>query len=117
DISLVSLTIDARNVVVVPEAALKDSTQKSGLYAKIGSVKVSSFRLWSLLFSNRIAARKIHIGKPELILYKSDSTKTANPEGIKNQVVKPFKSVIDVSDVELTNGSVLIKDKRDRVEL
>src|SRR5690606_13192946 len=74
-------------------------------------------RLWSLLFSNRIAARKIHIGKPELILYKSDSTKTANPEGIKNQVVKPFKSVIDVSDVELTNGSVLIKDKRDRVEL
>lgn len=117
DVSLLTLTIDAHNVVVAPKAALKDSTQKSGIYAKIGSVKVSSFRVWALLFSDRISAKKIHIDNPELILIKSDSTKTANVRGIKNQVVEPFKNVIDVADVDLTRGSVIIKDSRERIEL
>ncbi len=117
DISLISATIKANEIVIVPKSALK-SEEKAGLYAKIESVEVQQFSVWNILFSDKITARKIAIKKPELLLYKKDSVKTAYSKGLRNQVVEPFGQLIGVSEVELSQGKFqMLNAKTQKLQL
>lgn len=103
DVSLWSGSIVARQVVVVPKAALTDSVTKAGIYAKIDAIEVTRFKVWDLLFNDRIKAKSIRIERPEVTLYQQKK-----PATVKESVVKPFGKVIVVSDIYLTNGTAAI---------
>ncbi|WP_293871196.1 hypothetical protein [Flavobacterium sp.] len=59
DISLLHTTIKADAIVIIPKAALKDSRNKSGIYAKIGSLQIKDFKVWNLLFNDKLKAKGI----------------------------------------------------------
>ncbi|HMI07620.1 MAG TPA: hypothetical protein VK528_08750 [Flavobacterium sp.] len=105
--SLIDGYIKAEGIVILPKTAVEDSTLKSGIYAKVNSIEVKDFKIWSVLFSDRIKAHSITIIKPEVILYKK-SDKTVNPKNIRNAVVAPFEKVISVKDIYLYNGDIKI---------
>lgn len=107
DYSLIDGYIKASGITVLPKSAVKDSTLKSGIYATINSIEIKDFKIWSVLFSDRIKARSITITTPEVILYKQNE-KTINPKNLNKEVVAPFDKVISVSDVYLYNGDVKI---------
>lgn len=107
DYSLIDGYIKATDIIILPKAAVKDTLLKSGIYAKVHSVEIQNFKIWSVLFSDRIRAKSITVTSPEIILYKKND-KGVNPKNIKNAVVAPFEKVISVSDVYLYNGNVKI---------
>lgn len=107
DYSLIDGYIKANDITIVPKAAVKEDTLKSGIYATVKTVEIKNFQLLSILFSDRIKARSITITSPEVILYKK-SEKTVNPKNLRNAVVAPFEKVVSVSDVYLYNGDVKI---------
>lgn len=109
NVSLLSATIKATDISVVPKAALKDSTQKAGIYAKVESVEVSRFSVISLFFSDRIKAGSITVRKPQITIYKKDEKKTQYSKSLSDDVVAPFEKVISVSQVALQNGDVTIR--------
>ncbi len=103
DVSLFNSTIVARDIVVVP----KDSAgakQKLGLYAHIETVNVNSFKLWDIIFSNKLRADNIRVSRPNVMLYKE-----ANPAPEKKpKPEKPFSKVIVVSAVMIENGNLKV---------
>lgn len=103
DVSLWSSNIVAKGIVVVPKEALKDSINKSGIYANVEAIKVTDFKIWDMVFNDKIKARRITIEKPQIILYRKDKKAT-----IKESVVGPFDKIISVSDIDLKNGDVKI---------
>jgi hypothetical protein len=102
-ISLLHNTINANEIVIVPKAALRDTVNKAGIYAKIHSIEVRDFKIGSLLFSDKIKAKSITIQQPKLVLYKKKE-KT----NVRNSIVAPFEKVITVSDVFLNHGDIKI---------
>ena len=113
NVSLLSSNISADEIVIVPKAALKDSINKVGIYAKVKGVKVDNFKIWDLFISDRIKAKSITIEQPKVILYKGKKE-----ESIRNSVVKPFEKIVTVSDIYLNRGDVKIIDfKSDRAVL
>ena len=110
DVSLLDSNIKANDIVIIPKTALTDTINKSGIYAKVKSVEVKEFKLWSLLFSDKIKARSITINTPKLILYKK-SQKTGNYSSkVRSSVVAPFEKIIAVSDIYLDHGDIKIID-------
>lgn len=107
-VSLLDAAIHVDSVVLVPKKAIKDEKVKAGIYAKIQSVDVAQFSIWSVLFSDRIKARSITINKPEVILYKKNEKAINRSRSIESEVVKPFEKIIAVSDIFLKNGDVKI---------
>lgn len=107
DYSLTNGNIKASGIAILPKAAIKDTTLKSGIYATVHSVEIRNFKIWSVLFSDRIRAKSITVMSPEIILYKQND-KGVNPKNIKNTVVAPFEKVISVSNVYFYNGNLKI---------
>lgn len=107
DYSLVAGYIKARDIIIVPKAAAKADSVKSGIYATARSVEVRNFKIWSILFGDRIHARSITLIQPEIVLYKK-TDRAVNPKNIRESVVAPFEKVISVSDIYLYNGDAKI---------
>jgi hypothetical protein len=103
DVSLLNSNIKASEIVIVPKAALKDSVNKSGIYAKVQSVKVADFKIWDLAFSDKLKAKSITVEKPEVVLYKRKAK-----YDVKKAVVGPFDKIISVSDIYLHHGNLEI---------
>lgn len=103
NVSLWNGSIEASGLVVVPKEALKDSINKSGIYAHIDAIRISNFKTWDMLFHDKIRARRITIEKPQIILYKKDKKAT-----VRESVVQPFEKIISVSDIDLRNGDLKI---------
>jgi len=95
--------IKANEIVVVPKAAVLDSLNRDGIFAKIKTVEVRDFKIWSLLFSDKLQAKCITIEQPNVILYQ-----TNRKENVKNSVVAPFEKIIAVTDIYLNHGAVKI---------
>jgi len=105
--SLIDGYIKASGIKVVPKTAVQNQTIKSGLYASVRSVEINDFKIWSVIFTDRIRARSITVTRPEIIIYKQND-KGVNPKNIRNTVVAPFGKVISVSDIYLYNGDVKV---------
>lgn len=103
NVSLLTSNIAANEIVIVPKAALKDSINKAGIYGKVRNIEVKNFKIWDLVFSDKLKARSIIIQNPKVILYSKNEK-----ENIRNSVVKPFEKIISVSDVFLNHGDLKI---------
>ena len=103
EISLVHSNINAEEIVIVPKAAFKDSTNKSGIYGKISSLQINGFKVWNLLFNDKLQANSITVHRPQVTLYQKN-----NKDNIRNLVAEPFGKIVTVSDVFLNQGEFKI---------
>lgn len=117
DVSLLNSNIKANDIIIIPKAALKDTTNKSGIYAKVKSVEVKEFKIWALLFSNKIKAKSITVNTPKVILYKKSRKRTNYSSSLRVSVVAPFEKIIAVSDVYLDHGDLKIIDLKNNKAL
>ena len=107
-ISLLSKTIEATGITIIPKAQEKDSLAKNGIFASVQKIKIDNFSVFPLLFSNKIEAQTITVSKPKITLFK-DNDKTVNStKNIGSKVVAPFQKIIKVDDINLENGSFFI---------
>jgi hypothetical protein len=108
DVSIWSGYIKMDDIVILPKTALKDSLNKAGIYAKVKAVEVRNFKVWSLLFSDKLKAKSITVEQPNIILYQKDKK-----ENIKNAVVAPFEKIVSVTDIFLNHGEIKIINVKD----
>ena len=100
-ISFLDRTIFANEVILVPRATLSDTHKKSGIYSKVRTIEIRDFKIWNLLFSDKLKAKSITLERPELIVYKNKEKAS-----ILESVVDPFDKIISVSNVFLRNGDL-----------
>ena len=108
NVSLLHRNIKAEEIVIIPKAALKDTINKDGIYAQVKSVEVQNFKIWNLLFSDKLQAKSITIQQPKVILYQKNEK-----EEVRNSVVGPFEKIINVSDVFINHGDLHILHIKD----
>lgn len=102
-VSLWDSNIIADEIVIVPKGAVIDTVNKAGIYANVQNVEVKDFKIWNLIFSDKIKARSITVQQPKLILYSR-----TKKESIRNSVVAPFEKIVTVSDIYLKQGDIKI---------
>lgn len=102
-VSLWNRKIRASEIVVIPKAALTDSINKVGIYTTIDTLEVSHFKIWDVLFSDKIIAKSILIEKPAMILHKKNEK-----ENIRQSAVTSFDKIIAASDVFINHGNLTI---------
>lgn len=107
-IDLLSKNIKASELTISPKRKSKDCLKKFGIYAKIESIEITDFKIWNLIFSNRIKANSIKINTPEVFLYKNTQKAINNSKSISSDVVKPFQEIILVSNITLNKGTLKI---------
>ncbi len=107
-ISLLNSSINAEDIVLVPKAALKDTVNKAGIYAKIKSVDVVEFKIWPMVFGDKIKARSVIVNTPTVILYKKNDKAIGHSKSISSGVVAPFGKIISVPDITLKHGDLKI---------
>ena len=100
--------IKAKGIRISPRSAIKDTIKKQGIYAKIQSIEIEHFKLWDILFNDKIKANSITINAPELLLYKKTEKAIDNAKSIGSEVVKPFQQIVAVSEIYLNRGNVKI---------
>ncbi|AWI25448.1 hypothetical protein [Flavobacterium pallidum] len=101
-------SIKVKGIRLTPKKAVKDTVNKAGIYARIESVEVKDFSSMAVLFSNKIKARSITVNKPEIVFYKKTDNAMNSSKSIGSEVVKPFESIVTVSDLYLNHGDVKI---------
>jgi hypothetical protein len=106
-VSIWSGNISASGISLSPKKVEKDSA-KYGIYANVEAITVAGFKVWPLLFNDRIKARSITVTRPEVILYQRTEKAINNSKSIKSGVVEPFNQIATVSDVYIKKGSVRI---------
>lgn len=110
NISLLSQTLKATEIIVVPKSSLDIKAGKPGIYANIESLEVNRFKIWDLVFSNKIVAKNLIVEKPQVTLLQKDGKAIKNSKSIRSEVVKPFSKIIYVSDVYLNHAEVKITE-------
>lgn len=110
NVSLWDRNIDASDIIVVPRTALKDTLTKAGIYARVQSVAVADFKIWPMLFGDKIKARSITINKPEVTLYRKSKKAVDHSKTLRESVVAPFDQLIAVTDIFLHHGELRIVD-------
>lgn len=108
EIDLLSKNIKASQITISPKSKSQDSLKKIGIYAKIESIEIIEFKIWNLVFNNRIKANSIKINTPEIFLYKNTENAINNSKNVGSEVVKPFEEIILVSNITLSKGSLKI---------
>jgi len=108
DVSLLSRSILATNIILVPKSSMEDTITKAGIYANIESVEVRNFKIMDLIFTDKITAKSIHINKPGIILYQLNEKAINDVKSLRNKVVEPFRKVILVSDIYINEGDLKI---------
>ncbi|WP_395078085.1 hypothetical protein [Flavobacterium sp.] len=107
-ISLWNSSIKASQINIVPKATLKDSINKAGIYSKIESIAIENFKVWDLIFDNKIKAKTIIVTKPVFILYKKNENAINNSKSINSEIAAPFQKIIVVSNIHLVDGDLKI---------
>lgn len=107
-INLLSKNIKASQVTISPKRKQQDSFKKIGIYAKIKSIEINEFKIWDVLFKNRIKANSIIISTPEITLFKRTQHAINNSKSLGSEVAKPFEEIIMVSNITLNKGSLKI---------
>lgn len=108
EVSLLSSSILVKEAVIVPKSAVKDAINKAGIYANIETINVKDFKIWNLLFSNKIIAKSITIHQPKLVLYKNNEEAINHSKSIRESVVAPFEKIIVVPNIFLHHGDLKI---------
>ncbi|HEX8270751.1 MAG TPA: hypothetical protein VF581_12730 [Flavobacterium sp.] len=110
EVSLLNSNILAKDIVIVPKISLNNPAVKAGLYAKIPRIEVSRFKLWDLLFSQKIRARSIQITSPDVTIYREYLKAAEDKEFLKKDVVEPFQKIILISQITLSEGDLRMVD-------
>lgn len=108
DVALWSGNIKATGILLLPKASMKDTINKAGIYSRITSIEIKKFRVWDVLFNDKIKAKSITINEPHFILYKKNEKAISNARSIRSEVVEPFTKIVIVSDIYLNKGDVKI---------
>ncbi|AWG25092.1 DUF748 domain-containing protein [Flavobacterium kingsejongi] len=112
EVSLLDGNAIAKDIIIVPKSSLGKST-KAGIYATVKVIRIENISSWSLLFHNKIKARRLDVSEPEITLYKDNDRPINNSKSINENVVKPFRNVITVSDINLTKCNLKILSIKD----
>ncbi|HTO17300.1 MAG TPA: hypothetical protein VLZ83_16160 [Edaphocola sp.] len=107
-ISLVSKTINATGITIIPKVQEKDSLAKNGIYAAVGKIQIDNFSIYHLLFTNQIKAHTITVTKPIITLFKDSDITINSTKNISSQVVAPFQKIIKVANINLEEGNLFI---------
>ncbi len=118
DISLLNRNLEATEIVVVPKSSLNNSANKAGIYANIGSLEVSNFNIWDIIFSDKIHAKSLTLTKPEITIIKDRTKKVKGKnKAVRDDIVAPFSKLIYVSDVFMKNANVRMVDMKNEAIL
>lgn len=104
DVSLLSRSVFATDVVLVPKNATQSKTTLPGFYAKVPSVQINNFHVIDLIFTNKIKADAILITSPEVILYKPVQKDTTDNRDLRSKVVELLNKLILVSEISMVDG-------------
>ncbi len=107
DVAVFSGHVDITDATIVPRATLNDTANKAGIYVKVKKIQIRNFKIWSVLFSDKISARSLSLTSPEITLYQK-TDKDKHRENLKDDVIKPFEKIISVSDFFIYNGDFRI---------
>jgi hypothetical protein len=108
EVSLLSRSMMASDIIVVPKASLVNKATKEGFYAKINSVEIARFKIFDIIFNDKLRAQAINITKPEIIIYELTEEKKKDPRRIREKVVEPFRKIILVSEIAMSEGDLKI---------
>ena len=107
-IDMVDKNISAQGVAVIPKKNKELSKGKLGIYSNIKSIEIRDFKIWDILFNNKIKANSITINNPEVVLYKDDNKGIQDSKKLSSDVVAPFQQIIAVSKIIMNKGTVKI---------
>ena len=102
-VSLWKGNITANGIIIVPKAALNDSINKARIYAKVKTIKVREFKIWELVFNDKIKAKSITVDYPQVNLYQKKYK-----DKMINSVVASFEKVVSVKDIFIKHGNFKI---------
>jgi hypothetical protein len=103
DVSIWNSNVKVSGITITLKKNFTDTLTAPKIYATIVSVEIQKFRIWSLLFGDKIRARNIIIHKPVVLLYKKN--KKAPKE---DKVKKPFGKIVEVSKIQIQQGRLRI---------
>lgn len=116
DLSIWNFNIKINDISVIPKTKLENTTEKLGIYATVKKVEIDDFDIWSILFGDKIKAKRLTIIQPDITLYKNNENAVNDTKSINDKVVKPFEKIIIVSDVFLNEGKLkIINNKTKRL--
>lgn len=102
-----SLKID--RIVIKP---MMDDLDNASLEGTIGFLEVNQVNLLGLLMEKKITAQQIHINAPEFYLVSQQNThKAADQSQSLGLFWRDVYNSIEIKNVKLTNGSVVVFDK------
>ena len=108
EISLFTRKIKASGIVVIPKEREKDSLSQNGIFASIDIITIDKYKIFTLLFKNKIEAHSIIFSKPKITLFK-DTDKTINSaKNVSSKIVAPFEQIIKVKNVNIEDGNFSI---------
>ncbi|NRT16141.1 hypothetical protein HNP99_002503 [Flavobacterium sp. 28A] len=107
-INLLSRTISAEGIAIIPKKRDTVVNEKLGIYSKIKSIEINDFKIWPILFNNKIKASSITINTPQVLLYKKTEKAINNSKSLSSEVFKPFQEIIVVSKIKLLKGNLKI---------
>lgn len=108
EMSIWSGYIKASGIIVVPKKTMHDTVNKIGIYARIESITVEKFKVWDIIFNDKIMAKSITVNKPVVLLYKKDEKEGKSTQSIRSEVVDPMQKIIVVSEIYLNQGNLKI---------
>ncbi len=108
EVSIWPGNIHISEIIVVPKSAIKNIKTKAGIYGDIKSIEIKKFKIWDLIFNNKIKARSIIVNEPIIVLYKKDYKAINRSKSIRSQVIDPFQKIVTVSDIYLNDGQFKI---------
>jgi hypothetical protein len=112
NVSIWNSSIVANDIVIIPSKAVKDSLNKAGIYAEIKTIKVTKFKVWDVLFNDKIKAKSISIEKSNVVLYKKEQN-----ENVRESIVGPFDKIISVGEVALVNANFKMYDVDSKIPM
>lgn len=101
DVNLINGSLTIHNVYAAP----KDTLLNQGVFAKVESISVRRFNLWTFLREDKIRVSRIIINTPRVQLYEKDKRYT-----VEDDVVKPFKNSISTGSIEVNDGNFKLLD-------
>ncbi|TDE02951.1 hypothetical protein [Flavobacterium hiemivividum] len=108
EINLLSKKIKASKLIIAPKTKQLENGKKLNIYSKIESIEISGFKVWDILFNDRIKANTIIITAPEIVVEKDSQNAINNSKNLGSAVVKPFQEIIMVSNIILNRGKLKI---------
>lgn len=108
EVSLLSKTIVASAITVIPKEREKDSLRKNGIFASIEQITIENYGIIPLLFKNKIEAENITFTKPKITLFKDNDKSINSTKGISSRIVAPFQQIIKVANIDLDKGSFYV---------